>query len=257
MRLFATSDLHTDYKENFRWLQELSDTDYRADALIVAGDISDRMEIIRETFELLRAKFRYLLYTPGNHELWVREPGYDSLEKLQRVLDLCSELDVVTTPLRLKDLWVVPLFSWYDGIFDDHTDEERAAARQAWADFRFCKWPTEIASVPDYFLSRNKPHLKTYDAPVITFSHFLPRADLLPPREYLRISWLDAVSICAALDQQIRNLSSTIHVCGHTHISFDRVIDDVRYIQNAVRYPRERTTSSFPIKLIWRASETA
>ena len=44
MRLFATSDLHTDYRENFRWLQELSDTEYRDDVLIVAGDVSDRME---------------------------------------------------------------------------------------------------------------------------------------------------------------------------------------------------------------------
>ena len=55
MRLFATSDLHTDYKDNFRWLAEISDRDYRNDALIVAGDISDRLPIIRETLELLRA----------------------------------------------------------------------------------------------------------------------------------------------------------------------------------------------------------
>ena len=54
MRVFATSDLHTDYKENFRWLAELSDTEYRDDALIVAGDISDRLEVIRETLLLLR-----------------------------------------------------------------------------------------------------------------------------------------------------------------------------------------------------------
>lgn len=255
MRLFATSDLHTDYKENLRWLKELSATSYRSDALIVAGDISDRMEVIRETLELLRAKFRYVLYTPGNHELWVRGAGFDSLEKLQRVLDLCTEIDVTTSPLRLKDLWVVPLFSWYDAIFDDDMSEERAAAHHSWADFHFCKWPEEITSLPDYFLSLNEPRLTTYDAPVITFSHFIPREDLIPPREYLRISWLANVSVCSALDQQIRSLGSTVHVCGHTHISFDRVVDDVRYVQNAVRYPKERTATSFPIKMIWR-SET-
>jgi len=48
MRLFATSDLHTDYKDNFRWLAGISDRDYRDDALIVAGDISDRLPIIRQ-----------------------------------------------------------------------------------------------------------------------------------------------------------------------------------------------------------------
>ena len=137
MRLFATSDLHTDYKDNFRWLAEISDTDYRDDALIVAGDISDRLEIIRETLELLRSKFRHLLFTPGNHELWVRNAEHDSIEKFRRVLELCRGLEVSTSPVRFSDFWVVPLFSWYDGIFDPQLKSERTA-RQAWADFHFC-----------------------------------------------------------------------------------------------------------------------
>ena len=250
MRLFATSDLHTDYKENFRWLQELSDTEYRDDALIVAGDISDRLGVIRETLLLLRGKFRQLLYTPGNHELWVRGSELNSVEKLQLVLELCNELDISTKPLRLENFWVVPLFSWYDGIFEPGKAKEEKAARQAWADFHFCKWPEDAAPLADYFLRLNEPHLKSYDAPVISFSHFIPRSDLLPPKEYLRISWLGNVSVCAALDTQIRQLNSRVHICGHTHTTFDLVIDDVRYVQNAVRYPKERRTPSFPIKLI-------
>jgi len=242
MRLFATSDLHTDYKENFRWLQELSDTEYRDDVLIVAGDVSDRMEVICETLLLLRSKFRKLLFTPGNHELWVRNSQINSLEKFQLILNLCDELGIATQPLRLENFWVVPLFSWYDGIFEPEM--------KAWADFHFCKWPEDIAPLSDYFLGLNESHLKPYDAPVITFSHFLPRSELLPPKEYLRISWLGNVSVCAALDSQIRQLNSTVHVCGHTHTTFDRMIGGVRYVQNAVRYPKERRTPSFPIKLI-------
>jgi Calcineurin-like phosphoesterase len=249
MRLFATSDLHTDYTENFRWLRELSNTAYREDALIVAGDISDRLNIVRETLLLLRAKFRYVLFTPGNHELWVRNETFDSIEKLRRVLKICNELDVTTSPLRLDDLWVVPLFSWYDGVF--RSEENERTARQSWVDFHLCKWPADATPLPDYFLRMNEPHLKTYDAPVVTFSHFIPRSDLLPPKEYLKFDWLDSVSICAALDSQIRMLKSITHICGHTHTTVDTVIDGVRYVQNAVRYPRERTAASVPIKLIW------
>jgi len=250
MRVFATSDLHTDYKENFSWLKELSATAYRDDALIVAGDISDRLEIIRETLLLLRSKFRHVLFTPGNHELWVRGVQFDSIEKLQRVLKLCAEIDVATRPLRLDNCWIVPLFSWYDGVFEPAMKDEKRVARQSWADFHFCKWPEEARPLADYFLRMNEPHLKTYDAPVVTFSHFIPRSDLLPPKEYLRISWLPNVSICAALDNQIRALESNVHVCGHTHTTIDSVIDNVRYVQNAVRYPRERTGQSLPIKMI-------
>lgn len=243
MRVFATSDLHTDYKENFSWLTQLSDTAYRDDTLIVAGDVSDRLEIIRETLLLLRSKFRHLLFTPGNHELWVRNVEFDSIEKLNQILRLCDELGVTTKPLHLDDLWIVPLFSWYDGVYNSEM--------KAWADFHLCKWPNDAQPLPDYFLRLNEPHLKSYDAPVITFSHFIPRADLFPPPEYMRISWLPIVSLCKALDAQIRRVESRVHVCGHTHTTFDRVIDNVRYIQNAVRYPKERRTESFPIKLIW------
>ena len=248
MRLFATSDLHTDYEENFHWLKELSGTAYRDDALIVAGDISNRLEIIRETLLLLRAKFRHVLFTPGNHELWVRNEAFDSVEKLRRVLKLCDEIDVTTSPLRLDDLWIVPLFSWYDGVF--HSEKNERAAKQSWVDFHLCRWPKEAAPLPDFFLRMNEPYLNTYDAPVVTFSHFIPRSDLFPPTQYLRFSWLESVSLCAGLDSQIRAVNSHTHVCGHTHTTFDRVIDGVRYVQNAVRYPRERSATSVAIKQI-------
>ncbi|HEX5602004.1 MAG TPA: metallophosphoesterase [Pyrinomonadaceae bacterium] len=247
MRVFATSDLHTDYKENFLWLTELSDTAYRDDSLIVAGDVSDRLEIIRETLLLLRSKFRHVLFTPGNHELWIRNSELNSIEKFHQVLKLCDNIGVITTPLRLDDLWIIPLFSWYDGVYDSEM--------KPWVDFHLCKWPDNIQSLPDYFLSLNEPHLRSYDAQVITFSHFIPRAELLPPPEYMRFSWLPDVSICAALDAQIRQLNSTVHICGHTHTTIDTVIDGVRYIQNAVRYPKERLFESFPVKLIWNTND--
>jgi hypothetical protein len=68
--------------------------------------------------------------------------------------------------------------------------------------------------------------------------------------ERLRFKGLPKVAGCAALDKQIRSLKSGVHVFGHSHISCDRVIDGVRYIQNPLRYPRERTTVDFPTKII-------
>jgi hypothetical protein len=248
MRVFATSDLHTDYKDNFSWLTELSDSAYRDDALIVAGDISDRLEIIRETLLLLRSKFRHVIFTPGNHDLWVRGVDIDSIQKLDQVLGVCERIGVATKPLRLPELWIVPLFSWYDGASE--TEQSNESARLRWADFYLCKWPEDAQPLAEYFLRLNNPYLKPYDAPVISFSHFIPRAELLPPKEYRRFDWLPSVSVCAGLDHQIRLLNSTVHVCGHTHTTIDHVIDDVRYVQNAVRYPKERRPGSFPIKLI-------
>jgi predicted phosphodiesterase len=239
MRILAISDLHTDFRENKVLLEQLSDVAYQQDILIAAGDISDRLETLTSTLTLLRAKFMKVFYVPGNHELWVRKGDGTSIEKFFTVLALCKTLDIQTGPEKMDMAWIVPLFSWYEPQFDAE-DRGDSDALGGWADFYFCKWPPGLEQVSDFFLRMNEPRLRSYDGPVISFSHFLPRRDLLPAVERLKFKGLPKVAGCAALDEQIRSLKSRVHVFGHSHIHCDRVIDGVRYIQNPLRYPRER-----------------
>ena len=249
MRILAISDLHTDFRENMLLVEQLSDVTYQRDILIAAGDISDRLDTLKSTLALFRAKFMKIFYVPGNHELWVRKERQTSVEKFFSVLALCETLDIQTSPAKVDAVWVVPLFSWYEPQFDADNSGDRDSLG-AWADFYLCKWPTDIGQVCDFFLNMNEPRLLSYGGPVISFSHFLPRRDLLPAVERLRFKGLPKVAGCAALDTQIRSLKSGVHVFGHSHISCDRVIDGVRYIQNPLRYPRERTSVDFPMKII-------
>jgi 3',5'-cyclic AMP phosphodiesterase CpdA len=248
MRILAISDLHTDFRENMRLVEQIPESSYRDDILIVAGDISDQIEIIKRTLYLLRSRFKMVFYTPGNHELWVRNEKYDSIEKLSKILRLCDSLDVRTTPANVSDAWIVPLFSWYDRGFDpDSTDNDL----EGWADFHFCKWPQGVRHVFEYFFKLNLPNIKSYDGPVISFSHFLPRIELLPSKDYLRFKGLPKVAGCEMLERQIRELKSVTHLFGHSHINLDRVIDGVRYVQNALSYPRERFAARLLLKEIW------
>jgi Calcineurin-like phosphoesterase len=249
MRILAISDLHTDFRENMWLVEHLSDVTHHQDILIAAGDISDRLSTLESTLALLRAKFMQVFYVPGNHELWVRKEGYSSVEKFFRVLELCNTLDIRTSPEKVGEVWIVPLFSWYEPQFDTENSGD-VDSLSGWGDFYFCKWPAAIRQVCDFFMNMNEPRLRSYDGPVISFSHFLPRQDLLPSMERLKFKGLPKVAGCAALDRQIRYLQSSLHIFGHSHISCDRIIDGVRYIQNPLRYPRERTGAAFPIKII-------
>jgi predicted phosphodiesterase len=253
MRILAISDLHTDFKENMRLVEEIPGALHKNDALLVAGDIADQTEIIKRTLSLLRSKFKTVFYTPGNHELWVRNEDQNSLEKLSRILKLCESLGVRTTPARVNDVWVVPLFSWYDRAFDADSEHDEI---EGWADFHFCKWPQGDQQVFEYFFKMNLPNIKRYDGPVISFSHFLPRIDLLPPKEYLRFKGLPKVAGCNLLESQIRELESVVHLFGHSHINLDRVIDGVRYVQNALSYPKERSSAGLLLKEIWNFDKT-
>ena len=135
-----------------------------------------------------------------------------------------------TGPSQVGEVWVVPLFSWYCADFDtEATDAD--SQLEAWADFYFCRWPAGLASPAEYLLKMNEPRVKNYDAPVISFSHFLPRRDLLPPTDQLRFKGLPSVAGCRSLEQQIRTMNSHTHVFGHSHINWDKLIDGVRYVQ--------------------------
>jgi predicted phosphodiesterase len=249
MRIFAISDLHTDFKDNWQLVEQISKSLYQNDVLIVAGDIADSNEVIKRTLSLLRSRFNMVFYTPGNHELWVRNrnDAFDSIEKLNGILSLCDSLDVQTRPAVASKLWIVPLFSWYDLEFDS---DNAASELEGWADFHFCKWPQEIQQLSEYFMKLNLPNIRYYDRPVISFSHFLPRIELLPAKENLIFKGLPKVAVSRLLEQQIRELQSVTHVFGHSHINRDCTIDGIRYMQNALRYPRERSNGGLFLKEI-------
>jgi Icc-related predicted phosphoesterase len=249
MRIFAVSDLHTDFAENRRRLQQISSTSYLYDVLVVAGDIADDLKIIDWTLRKLRSQFGQVFYVPGNHELWVRSGDYNSIEKFRQVLRLCDEIGVCTRPGRAGKNWIVPLFSWYESDYDE-LGEADVSSLEGWADFYFCKWPVEIKSASEYFLNLNESLIKKYDGPVITLSHFLPRRELLPAVERLIFKGLPLVAGALGLDRQIRALNAAIHVFGHSHIDFDKMIDGVRYIHHAFDYPRGEALSKDPLKQI-------
>jgi hypothetical protein len=80
----------------------------------VSGDVSDELGAVEEALGCLASKFGAVFYTPGNHELWIRERDraagiMDSHAKLRRVLELCASLGVHTSPRRLGNLWLAPL----------------------------------------------------------------------------------------------------------------------------------------------------
>lgn len=249
MRIFAISDLHSDFKQNWKLVENLSDQDYKNDVLLIAGDISHNLQVVQNTLKVLREKFQTVLFVPGNHELWVSDSEYNSIEKFTNVIKICKFLGVHITPLKIANYWIVPLFSWYNSNFDSvSTNTENELEK--WSDFYFCKWPSELEDIDFYFSQINKSFIKKYDAPVISFSHFLPRPDLLPEVDSLRFKGLSKVAGSLLLEQQVRKLCSIIHVFGHSHINCDVQLDGIRYVQNALAYPRERDYATLPIKQI-------
>jgi hypothetical protein len=240
MRVWAVSDVHVDFEMNRKWIAGLSAYDFKEDILILAGDVSDAPRLLRWCFGELVRRFSHVVFVPGNHELWViRDPTvHSSFEKFDQVCALAKECGVSTRPHRDGNLTIVPLFSWYDYSFGMPTRE----LLECWMDFRACKWPAgyEPSDVTAHFSSHNNVSAMALGkGTVITFSHFLPRIDLMPKFIPPKSQILYPVLGSTALEAQIRRLGAKHHVYGHSHINRRLVRDGVEYCNNALGYPHE------------------
>ncbi len=285
-RIFTLSDLHVDFPANMDYMLSLPDIKYKSDVLIVAGDISDSMDHLRTILSSLTRKFHTVTFVPGNHELWVRrKSAADSIAKFHTIIDLCEELNVQTRPFAVGEadrrVWITPLFSWYR---TDETDPDTLFIPKAgedlenspWTDNYLCRWPAQINTsrrVADYFLQINRQHIyQSYDAPLITFSHFLTRRELIfgnldmarqyangretiprYPQDPVPEFNFSRVAGCAQIDHQLRQIGAKVHIYGHQHRNRNRLIDGVHYLSKCLGYNRERSMLGKTVQpqLVW------
>ncbi|KAL3686866.1 hypothetical protein R1sor_013175 [Riccia sorocarpa] len=261
-KIFLISDVHTDHEENLDWIRGLSSVDFSQHTLILAGDVTDNLEIFESTMTLLKRKFRDIFFVPGNHDLWCRRKEdnvTDSLTKLEKLTETCSSLGVLTSPANIGGVWIVPLLSWYHESFDRERDIEGyniPPVHKACTDFSACKWPTPLSTSDDSIARyidelndenlRGLPAREQADCQVISFSHFLPRFELCPEKRMLLYPNLPKMVGSDWLEARVRQIhgemgsATSCHLFGHTHFAWDTTLDGIRYIQAPLAYPRER-----------------
>lgn len=238
MRVFSVSDIHIDYEENEKWLFNLSEFDYVDDILILAGDVSDNLLKLERCFDQLQRRFQKVLFVCGNHELWLRSKSHaNSLEKHAAICQLADDIGVERRAVTIDSLSIVPLLSWYDFSFG----QPSLQLRSGWVDFQACVWPTGWTErdVNNFFLAQNNSALSIRNETVISFSHFLPRIDVMPRFIPAQFRYIYPVLGTALLGEQVKILRPDIHIYGHSHVNRKITLDGTVFINNAFGYPAE------------------
>lgn len=240
MRIFALSDIHIDYESNRRWIADLSQSEYRHDVLILAGDVSDSMFLLEWCFDILAVRFHRVVYVPGNHDLWVIRDQSDetSFGKYKKICALAERCNISMQKTRLGRISIVPLLGWYDYSFGEPDRE----LESVWMDYGACRWPdkSQPQDITRHFLRLNETDLSEVNEVIISFSHFLPRLDLMPSHIPLKHRTIYPVLGSSGIEQQVRRMKSDIHIYGHSHVNRNVSINGVRYINNSFGYPHER-----------------
>jgi predicted phosphodiesterase len=240
MRVFALSDIHVDYDVNASWIANLSVAEYQDDVLILAGDVTSERRLFDWSLSTLAKRFRKVLFVPGNHDLWVvrEDSGKHSLQKFDDVCAVVESSGASMQVFRERSLSIIPLLAWYDYSFGEPSEE----LKSIWMDYYACRWPVGFSEreITTHFAAfNNKQTSLMSDEVIITYSHFLPRIDLMPDFIPSGKKLLYPVLGSTLLERQLRKLHPDIHVYGHTHVNRSVEMDGVLYINNAYGYPSE------------------
>ncbi|HEX8617963.1 MAG TPA: metallophosphoesterase [Thermoanaerobaculia bacterium] len=251
MRVFALSDIHIDYDANAKWVGNLSLSEYQDDVLILAGDVTDTLRLLDWCLREFARRFKQVLFVPGNHDLWVirDDRGKNSLQKFEEVCAAVESSGASMQPFRARGVSILPLLSWYDYSFGEPTAELRAM----WMDFRACRWPSALKErdIAPHFAALNETRVSPPADKIITYSHFLPRIDVMPAFISCAGKMLYPILGSDLLDRQVRSLNADIHVYGHSHVNRHVTIDGVTYINNAFGYPSETMIAAKRLKCIY------
>lgn len=273
MSLYVWSDLHLDYSGNMMLIKNLDDG-YKQHDIIVAGDLSDRLPVLAQAFDVLASKFKNVFYVPGNHELWLRKEEINaglyqnSIEKFHHILQLAARYGIQTQAQQSADYIIAPVFSWYS--LEEDGDDSLTAIKQGedasssmWMDLHRCQWPAHIGHKCRYFLNQSNHQAVLAhkalnpDKPVISFSHFLPTQALIFPdlkmRNYIPRYPQDPhpqfnftrVAGSRLIEEYLEQIGSDIHVYGHQHRNKQAQLTSANshksrlYISHCLGYPAE------------------
>jgi 3',5'-cyclic AMP phosphodiesterase CpdA len=255
-RMLAVSDLHVSFPENREFVADLRPGS-ADDWLLIAGDVGEISTDIEWALGTLSERFRTVVWSPGNHELWT--PPADPLplrgeRRYRHLVKVCRELGVLT-PEDPYPVWegvggpvvVAPLFLLYDYTFlPPGTATKGEALALAMRTGTVCtdEWllhPDPHPSREAWCRSRIDMTVRRLEAldpglPTVLVNHFPLVRDPTRVLSYPAFAQWCGTELTATWHVRYR---ARAVVYGHLHIPRTTWHDGVRFEEVSLGYPRE------------------
>ncbi|HWE26994.1 MAG TPA: metallophosphoesterase, partial [Polyangia bacterium] len=118
MRLVVTSDLHVEHHPEVVAMVAERARALEPDVLVVAGDVSAKLETLEAALAALRPAAPRLLFVPGNHDLWTLPGAPTSRARYERDIPAaCARAGadaVGTEPIAIDGVVFCGVTGWYD-----------------------------------------------------------------------------------------------------------------------------------------------
>jgi hypothetical protein len=263
MRFTLISDVHVDSnKWDWNLLQDCDPTI----PMVVAGDISNDVMETSLWIKQLRHMFPKVIWVAGNHDFynlgfhhtrvynaaWEAQWPYprNVAEIYDHYTRWCEAHDVHflhRSSVVVHGVQFVGVTGWHN--FDAAPYLSLNDQTQAWQDHmmdsRYINWgvntindwkPVLQAALADADYLRAA--VTQNDMPKVILSHHIPHRNLVKVTTNHMWNLLNGSFLNTELET-VRHSSVKAWCYGHTHFRDDRVIDDIRHVNNARGYPRE------------------
>ena len=248
------SDLHLEFRNNLFdhiWTPDESD---KEQILLLAGDISTGMGATSFIEEACKW-FRHVVYCHGNHEYY----DNDFEKTVKGWQDWESEGSPKNFHFLYNDQRILDGVRFLGGtMWTDFNDGDLIvmnAARRQMSDYSYIR-NQGIYITPQFILNENAKFMKfllkkfdeTFDGPTVVMSHHSPGNEL---RRRGRLG--DRLGPCyfADIEELIGNHDvACLHVHGHTHQSYDYMINNTRVVCNPYGYWGYDTNPDFDREII-------
>jgi 3',5'-cyclic AMP phosphodiesterase CpdA len=238
MRLVLTSDLHVDHHAEVVPLVAERVRALAPDVLIVAGDVSSKLETLEAALAGLRSSAPRLLFVAGNHDLWTLPGAPSSRERYEREIPAaCARAGadaIGGAPVEIDGVVFCGVTGWYDyslrnraldSTFTRADYEKGQWGRLRWNDTARVVWPGDDGAELDapaicaaQVVSLEAQLADAGQRPTVVVTHHLPFAGLVtskgePPWDFIN-GFMGSELLGEAM---LRAANVRAGVCGHTH----------------------------------------
>jgi putative phosphoesterase len=257
LRIAAVSDIHvlhdgSDEPLLTRIRERVEEIE--PDVFVIAGDISDRLDILSSSLASLQTKDCANLYVAGNHDIWFEEGGGSgSLEKYSKVIgEICGKngfVHIPDAPVVEENYAFVGSIGWYDYSFRrEELDipienyEQKEYRGTVWYDLFRIDWGYDDREATDLFNRKLEYDLRTLPEDVkhvIYVSHHLPFQNLTIYKDRLPWDFHGAFMGAVSTGQIIKNDGRVrLSISGHSHIRNKIALDDLVALTVPIGYGR-------------------
>lgn len=254
-KLWAISDLHAGHADNRRVIEQLPA--HPSDWLALVGDLGETPDELAFVLDTLSPRFARLIWVPGNHELWTypKDSPLRGEAKYLHMVEVCRARSVLT-PEDPYAVWdsgagrylIAPLFLLYDYSFAPDGMNVEAALDWAYEEGLYCA--DEFMLHPDPYPSREawcaarceqtamrlRAAVDEHDLPTVLINHF-PLV-----QEHAVLPLIPRFTIWCGTRRTHdwhRRFRATAVIYGHLHIPKQRLLDNVRFHEVSLGYPRQ------------------